>query len=264
MTGRPTATIGQVRRFWNENPLSASAIPHPPGTPEYFASYDGLREANEPPAFSRRLHEYGGFAGRRVLDVGCGNGYVLERYAREGARTVGVDLTETAVELCRKRFALAGLPGEFLVANAEALPFEDGSFDCVCSMGVLHHTPDTACAVAEIRRVLRRGGRLIVMFYHRDSVYHWVCMPLRRLLTGKTVADQLREVDGVGNPKGEVYSREELAALLSGFGGLEMFTGLLTGWMVLPGLGRFLLPRRLPGTLERRFGWFLYAKAVKP
>src|SRR3954468_1105314 len=98
--------IQAVRRYWQRNPVAANAIPHALGTPEYFAYYDALREANEPPAFSARLHEYAAFAGRRVLDIGSGNGYVLSRYALSGARVCGVDLTDTAIGLCRQRFAL--------------------------------------------------------------------------------------------------------------------------------------------------------------
>ncbi|MDA8121147.1 MAG: methyltransferase domain-containing protein [Deltaproteobacteria bacterium] len=264
MVRRSSVTIEEVRDYWDKNPLCASGIPHPIGSPEYFSFYDGLREANETPEFSCGLHEYRKFAGKRVLDVGCGNGYVLERYAREGAEVFGVDITETAVDLCRKRFALSGQKGDFRVADAESLPFGDGSFDCVCSMGVLHHTPRPDKAVAEIHRVLAAGGMLIVMFYHRNSLYHRVGMPLRWLLTGKPVRRQVDEVDGIGNPKGDVFSRKELAELLSRFSGLEFFSGLLTGEMILPVIGKALFPGSVLKRLERRFGWFLYAKAVKP
>jgi len=256
-------TVGAVREFWNANPLCAEAVPYAPGSAEFFAFYDRLREANEPPAFSLALHEYPRFLGKKVLDVGCGNGYVLGKYALEGARVTGIDLTETAVSISRKRFALAGLRGEFLVGNAETLPFGDETFDCACSMGVLHHTPDTARAVGEIHRVLKRDGRLIVMFYHRNSATYRLRMPLVRLLTGKSIRQQVNEVDGFGNPKGDVYTRSDLLELLAPFERIEMFAGLLTGEMILPRIGGFLFPRILLRLFERRFGWFLYAKAVK-
>src|SRR5205085_10922814 len=137
-------------RFWERSPVAANAIRYALGTPDYFAYYDALREANESPTFSEALHEYSAFAGRRVLDVGSGNAYVLSRYAAAGAHVYGVDLTRAAGALCRQRFELMKLSGDFLVANAESLPFNDETFDCVCSMGVLHHTPDTARAVGEV------------------------------------------------------------------------------------------------------------------
>jgi SAM-dependent methyltransferase len=258
-----TIQIEDVRSFWEAHPVAAAAVPYPLGSREYFAYYDALREANEPLAFSYRLHEYAAFNGKSVLDVGCGNGYVLSKYAREGADVFGIDLTDAAIGLSQARFALLGLEGTFQVADAEALPFADGTFDCVCSMGVLHHTPDTPRAVAEIYRVLKPGGRLIVMFYHRDSVLYRWNFPLRRLLSGKTTQQLVNEVDGIGNPKGDVYSRAELRRLLGRFKDLEFFAGVLSGWMVLPRGGRFL-PARLLRPLASRWGWFLYAKGNKP
>jgi ubiquinone/menaquinone biosynthesis C-methylase UbiE len=255
--------IEDVRSFWEAHPVAAAAIPHPLGSAEYFAQYDALRETNESLDFSYRLHEYPAFAGKKVLDVGSGNGYVLSKYAKEGAEVYGVDITSAAIALCQQRFALLDLHGHFEVANAERLPFEDETFDCVCSMGVLHHTPDTAAAVAEIFRVLKPGGRLIVMFYHRDSMLYRVTFPLLRMVHGKSMQQLVNEVDGVGNPKGQVYSRAELRRLLSRFQNLELFAGVLQTWMLLPRVGRFV-PDRIVRLLEPRWGWFLYAKGNKP
>jgi len=255
--------LQSVRSFWEANPLCASAIPYPLGTDEYFRYYDELREANESIGFSYQLHEYRNFSGQKVLDVGVGNGYVLSKYAQEGAKVWGVDITETAIGLCRKRFKLFGLRGGFLVANAEELPFQNESFDCVCSMGVLHHTPDAAKAADEIFRVLKPGGRLIVMVYHRNSVLYRFKLPLMSLATGKPVQQLVNEVDGVGNPKGNVFSRDELRRLLKKFRDLDLFVGLLQGWMLFP-KGARLFPDRLLRKFERYGGWFLYAKGRKP
>lgn len=253
--------VADVRAFWEANPLCASAIPHALGTPEYFTYYDALREQNEPVTFARKLHEYGRFAGKRVLDVGSGNGYVLSRYAAAGANVYGVDITQTGIGLCRKRFALSGLRGHFTVGSAEDLPFGSQSFDLVCSMGVLHHTPQTERAVREVHRVLRPGGRLIVMFYHRNSFHYRVLFPLRRLLAGKSLQQSVNEVDGVGNPKGDVYSRHELRSLLSGFADLELFAGVLP-WNRLGAVGG-AVPAGLRTWAARRAGWFLYARGVR-
>ena len=84
--------IHEMRSFWEANPLAAAAIPYPIGSPEFFDMYDGLRERNEAPAFSSWLYEYDRFNGKKVLDVGCGSGYVLSRYALQGAKVYGVDL----------------------------------------------------------------------------------------------------------------------------------------------------------------------------
>lgn len=252
-----------VRDFWDANPLCARAIPFPPGSPEYFDYYDPLREAIESPGFSSQLHEYREFRGKKVLDVGSGNGYVLGRYALEGAEVYGIDVTPTATELCRKRFEYMGLNGDFRVADAENLPFGDNTFDCVCSMGVLHHVPNTERAVSEIFRVLKPGGRLIVMFYHRNSAQYRVKFALSSLLEGKPVQQLVNEFDGIGNPKGAVYSKRELAKLLRRFEDLRMSVGFLAGPMVLPRGGRFI-PDLLLRPFAGLWGWNLYAKARKP
>ena len=254
--------LRSVKTFWEGNPVAARSVPHALGTPEYFSYYDALREANESPAFSSALHEYNQFSGKRVLDVGSGNGYVLSRYALSGALAHGVDLTQAAIGLCRRRFQLMGLRGRFLVGNAESLPFETASFDCVCSMGVLHHTPDTRSAVREVFRVLRPGGRLIVMFYHRDSLQYRLKFPLQKWFRGTSMQESVNLVDGVGNPKGDVYTRHELADLLGEFRDLEMFAGVFP-WHALGPLSH-AVPASARQYLEHRLGWFLYAKAVRP
>ena len=255
--------IEHVKEFWERHPVAAASVPHPLGTREYFQFYDALRERNESPTFSRALHEYPRFRGRRVLDVGCGNGYVLSRYAREGARVFGVDLTDAAVRLCVARFQQERLAGDFCVGNAEELPFGDGAFDCVCSMGVLHHTPDTPRAVGEVWRVLKPGGRFIGMFYHRDSLVYRGKLRARSFVSGTDVEALVNEVDGRGNPKGDVYSKAELRKLFEGFRDPELFAGLLGGSGALRRLMR-PVPRWFATWLERRWGWFLYVRAIRP
>src|ERR1700681_4700792 len=260
---RPTADRDSVRAFWEANPLAAASIDAPLGSPEFFAAYDRRRERNESVEFSRRLHEFDSFAGRKVLDVGCGNGYVLSRYAAAGATVYGVDIHSKAIELTKKRFQLLNLRGEFRVAEAEDLPFDDGAFDCVTCMGVLHHVPDTERSLGEIRRVLKPGGRLIMMVYHRNSALYRIRFPVDSLVTRKPMQQLVNEVDGVGNHKGDVYSRGELRRLLIGFDSVELEVGLLQPWMVVR-RGHRLIPALWLRPFEGRLGWFIYAKACKP
>lgn len=253
-------SVRDVRAFWEGNPVAAAAVPYEPGSPAFFEYFDRLREEHEPARLSRRLHEYEEFGARRVLDVGCGNGYVLSRYARAGAEVVGIDVTSTAVDLSRRRFALDRLAGRFLVGSAEELPFPTDAFDCVCSMGVLHHTPNTERAFGELRRVLRPGGLLIVMLYHRHSAVYWR-LRLRSRRGGRAVEDLVNEVDGVGNPKGDVYTRAELRTLLDGLEDVRCSVAYLRG---LPIGGRHFPPRAILRPFASRWGWNLYGKARKP
>lgn len=255
-------TTEDVRNFWEENPLCAAQIPHKIATREWFAYYDKLREAIESIEYSHALHEYRDFRGKMVLDVGCGNGYVLSKYAAEGARVTGIDVTPTGIDISRKRFEMLGLDGDLRVADAQNMPFEDDSFDCVCSMGVLHHVPDTAKAVREIWRVLKPGGRLIIMMYHRHSVNYQVNYRLVNFITGQPMQEMVNQFDGVGNPKGDVYSKQELRQLLSGFTDLEMRVGFLEPLMFTRRLS-YLVPTSIIPLLGKWFGWNLYAKGRK-
>jgi ubiquinone/menaquinone biosynthesis C-methylase UbiE len=256
-------TIDEVRDFWQKNPLCATGIPYPLGSREYFEFYNKLREDIESIPYSYALHEYKNFVGKKVLDVGSGNGYVLSKYAAEGAEVFGIDITQAGIDLCRKRFEYLQLNGNFQVADAQDIPFPDNTFDCVCSMGVLHHVPDTQKALDEIYRVLKPGGRLIVMFYHRNSAKYQFMYRVWSWLTGKSMEQLVNEFDGVGNPKGTVFSRAELSAMLAKFSEIKMHVGYLsTGDIVIRG-SRYL-PGNLFKPLAPLMGWNLYAKARKP
>jgi ubiquinone/menaquinone biosynthesis C-methylase UbiE len=256
-------TTDDVRAFWQKNPLCSNGIPHPLGSREFFEVYDGQREGIESILYSYALHEYRDFKGKKVLDVGSGNGYVLSKYAAEGAEVFGIDITQAGIDLCRKRFDHLNLKGNFQVADAQALPFPDNTFDCVCSMGVLHHVPDTQKAIEEIYRVIKPGGRLIVMFYHRNSAKYQLKYRVWSWVTGKSMQQLVNEFDGIGNPKGTVFSKKQLNAMLSRFTEVKMQVGYLeTRDVILRGARH--LPDNLFKLLAPLLGWNLYAKGRKP
>ena len=98
--------------------------------------------------------------GERFLDVGTGSGGVALRAARAGASVVGVDVAQAAVEQARRAAAAESLDAEFVVADAQALPFADDSFDVVASAFGVNFARDHAVAARELARVCGRGGRL--------------------------------------------------------------------------------------------------------
>lgn len=97
--------------------------------------------------------------GQVLLDVGCGNGLWLDFARRESnpALAVGVDLSLGMVQAVRARLPDAPVAQ----SDAVALPFKDGTFDTIFALWMLYHVPAKEAALAEIRRVLRRGGRLV-------------------------------------------------------------------------------------------------------
>src|SRR4029079_5522541 len=76
-------------------------------------------------------------------------------------------------QLAQENFRLRGLTGRFVHHDAESLPFDSNTFDLVYSNGGIDHTPNTARAVSEIMRVLKPGGRAIVMVYAENSLQYW-------------------------------------------------------------------------------------------
>jgi ubiquinone/menaquinone biosynthesis C-methylase UbiE len=100
--------------------------------------------------------------GKDILDVGCGTGDMLRRFARRGAgRLVGADESEGMLSVARE--ICAGEKSiEFVKASAEKLPMDDSSFDVATSCIAFHHFPDPAGSVAEMLRVLRPGGKLFI------------------------------------------------------------------------------------------------------
>ncbi|HVA33084.1 MAG TPA: class I SAM-dependent methyltransferase [Candidatus Baltobacteraceae bacterium] len=99
-------------------------------------------------------------AGDRVLDVGCGTGVVAITAARLGARVTALDLTPALIERGHEHARVAGVNVEWVVGDAEALPFEDRSFDVVLSQFGHMFAPRPDVAAAELLRVLERGGTL--------------------------------------------------------------------------------------------------------
>ncbi|CAN5875940.1 class I SAM-dependent methyltransferase [soil metagenome] len=99
-------------------------------------------------------------AGERVLDVACGNGNAALAAARRFARVTGTDYVPALLEKAAARARADGLTVDFREADAEALPFEDGSFDVVLSTFGVMFAPNHPVAAAELRRVCRRGGRI--------------------------------------------------------------------------------------------------------
>jgi SAM-dependent methyltransferase len=97
-------------------------------------------------------------AGQEVLDVAAGNGNLALLAAREGAAVVASDLTPAMVELGRARLAEEGYDVEWVVADVEELPFEDGRFDCAASVFGAMFAPRPEVAASEMFRVVRPGG----------------------------------------------------------------------------------------------------------
>jgi SAM-dependent methyltransferase len=160
--------IEKIHEYWNHRIHDLEMTDQPVGTKAFFDDLDEYRF--DKLHYLPQLVDFSSFKGQRLLEVGCGIGTDLVRFARGGARVTGVDLAETAIDLARKNFALNDVaPEELRVANGEALPFVDGSFDVVYGHGVIQYTANPAKLIRECHRVLKPGGAAIFLVYNRVS-----------------------------------------------------------------------------------------------
>jgi SAM-dependent methyltransferase len=247
------ATTEAVRDYWNRRIHDLDITTHPVGSRGFFDDLDQyhFEKLHHLP----RLVAFDGYRGRSVLDVGCGAGVDLARFARGGAAVTGVDLAASAVELARANFAQQGLQGAFEVADGERLPFADNCFDLVYAHGVVQYTPDPQRLVDECRRVLKPGGEAVFQVYNRRS---WLNALSKLMKVGLEHEDA---------PVLRKFTIGEFRRLLRGFREVRIVperfpvkSRLHGGWKGTVYNGLFVgtfnaLPRRL----VRRFGWHLLA-----
>jgi ubiquinone/menaquinone biosynthesis C-methylase UbiE len=249
--------ITRITAYWDEHIHDLAITTHPVGSSGFFQQLDEYRydKLNYLP----RLVDFSSYRGKNILEVGCGAGIDLVRFAREGVNVTGIDLSTTAIELARKNIEQNGLSADLRVINGESMQFPDDSFDVVYAHGVLQYTADVEKMVAEIHRVLKPGGEFIAMVYNRNS---WLNL-MRRV-----TKVPLEHEDA---PVLNKYSIGELKQFLNLFKSYRIIperfpvkTKLHSGWKARlfndVFVGTFNL---MPKALVRPFGWHLMAFATK-
>jgi SAM-dependent methyltransferase len=242
-----------VRQYWESHIHDLEITRHPVGSRGFFEDLEQyhFEKLHHLP----RLVPFTEYGGRRVLEVGCGAGTDLVRFARHGARVTGIDLTESGIRLARANFQYAGLPAQLVLGDGESLPFLPQTFDLVYAHGVVQYTTNGRRLVEECRRVLKPGGRAIFQVYNRIS---WL-----NLLSRVTKVD-LEHADA---PVLRKYSIPEFRALLDGFSRVRLVAERFPVKTRLHGglkgtlyntffVGTF---NALPRAVVRRFGWHLLA-----
>ena len=264
------ASLATTRAFWDANPCGVHAD---------YVKQKNQRYAMEPwiPAILHRL----GSAHASVLEVGCGQGIdstLICSALRPGGRYVGIDYSSHSVEVaCRNAAGIAdqlAVTPEYRVGNAEALEFDDGSFDAVYSLGVIHHTANEKQAIDEVHRVLAAGGTAYIFLYRKYAPKVTVAMLLRALQVGldfvlgteRCIYRALRQrssssrrfgtmfLECFGVPYLKWYSRREIERLFANFARLRVSS-------VGPNLGSLNVRPSVTG--ETPLGYFWRIEASK-
>ena len=246
-----------IRDYWNEHIHDLEVATEPIGSLRFFDQLDEYRF--DKLRYLPQVVDFDGFRDKQLLEVGCGVGIDLARFAKGGAEVTGVDLAEVSISLANDNFSLRRLNSDLKVMNGEDLDFEDESFDIVYAHGVLQYTAHDDKMITEIKRVLRPGGEAIMMVYNRNS---WLNAMSKVMKVGLEHEDA---------PVLKKYSIDEYRQLLSP---LEKVTIIPERFPVETKLhhgikaalynkgfvkGFNLLPR----TLVRSLGWHLMAFASK-
>jgi SAM-dependent methyltransferase len=247
----------QVRDYWNTHIHDLDISTHKPGTKEFFADLDQyhFEKLHHLP----RLIDFNAYRGKKVLDVGCGAGTDLMRFARGGAIVTGVDISSSAIALAKENFAQQGLAADLREADGEALPFGNDEFDFVFAHGVVQYTARDKALVDECRRVLKPGGTAVFQVYNRISWLHAL---------SKVMKVPLEHEDA---PVLKRYSAGEFRGLLTGFRDVRLVwerfpvkSRLHGGWKGTAFntffVGTF---NALPKGVTRRLGWHLLAFCSK-
>jgi SAM-dependent methyltransferase len=269
MTSNPKA---DVRNFWN----AASC-----GEALFLPSIDreGFElEARERYRLEPTILDFAQFEkwnGRRVLEIGVGLGSDHQRFVESGALISGIDLTPRAIEMTRKRLEAFGLEADVQVCDAENIPFSNEEFDLVYSWGVIHHSPDTVRVIAEIHRVLKRGGKAKIMIYSKWSLIGYMLWVRYALMVGKPFRSlKYIYANFLESPGTKAYSIGEARTMFTQYKDLEIDTVLTHGDLLTSeagqrhegatlSLARRIWPRWLIKLLLPKHGLFMLISATK-
>ena len=265
----------EARKQWDTDPCGAvTAAPLTPETAEWYESVRRFRYDVYAPWLPAVI-DAERWAGKDVLEIGVGLGSDHLSFSLAGARMHALDLSAEHLRHTQRHLGFHGRQTEARLGDAERNPWPDNSFDLVYSFGVLHHTPGTAIAMAEVLRVLRPGGMAVIGLYHRDSWFYWLRTILWRgiarlglLRKGKRrlmSEIEYRSSDNDALPLVKVYSRGQARKLLAGFATVNLRTDSVDAGHFPPPLSWMLL-MVAQARLERwlRFaGWYLIVRATK-
>lgn len=268
-------SLKKVRDYWNARPCNIRHSNSPVGSRKYFEENEARRYFVEP--HIRRFAQFDKWAGKRVLDIGCGIGVDTINFARAGAMVTAVELSEESLKLARRQAKIFGLEDRIKFYQADAEHLSDvvpkKAYDLIYSMGVIHHTPHPEAVVRQVRRHYVHDKSIFkLMVYNRHSwrvlnilfaEAHGQFWRLDEFIARNSEAQS-------GSPVTYTYTRDSVRRLLHGFDILDeevdfIFPYRVRDYIQYRYVKKWYL-RHLPGPvfrmLEHKLGWHLLITAT--
>ena len=253
-----TATIEEVKKFWNNRPCNIRHSSKEVGTKEYFLEVERKKFKAEPHILE--FTEFTKWDGKKVLEIGCGLATAGINFALSGSDYTGVELSEESLSLAKKRFEVFGQTGTFYSGNAEQLssfvPVE--TYDLIYSFGVIHHSPHPEKIISEIKKYMNENSVLKIMLYAKNSWKNYMI---------DAGLDQPEAQYGC--PIANTYTKEDVVELLDGYEVLSIEQDHIFPYQVEPyKRGEYIkhpwfdaMPPEMFRSLEKNLGWHLLITA---
>jgi len=248
-------------QYWDNQPCNSQHSQADPNTEQYWNEITQRRYHVEP-----HIHDLANFhiwQGRRVLEIGCGIGTDAEQFVRHGAEYVGIDISQNSIDLCKKRFSVQNLSGEFYCRDSTDLDQIKNlrEFDLIYSMGVIHHSPSPQKIIENAYNLLKPWGEFRFLVYAQHS---WKSAMIQAGL------DQFEAQAGC--PYAETYDEDKIHWLVTGFFDIidirqdhcfmynvehyRQGQYVLEPWFAA-------MPESIKTAIRRHLGWHLCVKAIK-
>jgi ubiquinone/menaquinone biosynthesis C-methylase UbiE len=247
-----------VKEYWETIPCGTEDYivgQFKPYSLEWYEEIEKFRYNMEPMIHS--IAQFTRHSNKRVLEIGVGAGTDHLQWARAGAILSGVDLTEAAIFITKERLKLYGLNSDLIRLDAEALPFDDNTFDVVYSWGVIHHSQNPEFIVSEIKRVLKPGGVFLGMFYNLYSIVTfktWFINCFLKFKPWKSFKYALHNhMESTGT---KAYTPAQLRKMFSEFTSVEVIP-----YITYSDYQHYF--RKIKNLLPQSLGWFNGLKVIK-
>lgn len=264
----------EIKNYWEDKSPGRKHSDKEVGSKEFYDEIEHSRYSDYfKYKYLPKVAEFDQHANEKVLEIGVGLGTDSLQFAKNGAKSHGIDLTETAIKLTKERFAMNGLKGTFKSASFTNIPFEDNTFDLVYSFGVLHHSEETQEGIDEVYRVLKPGGKAIIMLYHKGFKYYVRKLFLYGVLKMEFINHTAQEIVSKHSeefndcPLTKAYSRKECDPMFDKYKDVTYECYKIDDYIYINkkmfSLISFILPEKSVQWLENKWGWNIIIKGYK-